>query len=93
MQPVDPASRAAKKTYFRAIDMAVPQEGDAMLDVLSHILQSVPSIVPTSGSALTDDECLSRLAEAVAEHEARESGARHLEEVARLIARLAVTIE
>jgi hypothetical protein len=37
---------------------------------------------------MSDDECLSRLAEAVARHDSE-----HLEEVARLIARLAVTIE
>jgi hypothetical protein len=38
--------------------------------------------------ALSDDECLLRLARAVAEHDSE-----HLDEVAGLIGRLAVTIE
>jgi hypothetical protein len=37
---------------------------------------------------MSDDECLMRLAEAVEEHDSAD-----LDEVARLIARLAVTIE
>ena len=45
-----------------------------------------PSIVPAP--AMSDDECLVRLAEAVEEHDAG-----HLDEVAQLIARLAVPIE
>jgi len=68
--------------------MAFRQEGDAMPDVLTYILRSVPSIVPSRVPPMSDDECLSRLAEAVARHDSE-----HLEEVARLIARLAVTIE
>jgi hypothetical protein len=47
-----------------------------------------PSIVPSDIPALSDDECLIRLAQAVREHDTE-----HLEEVARLIARLLVTIE
>jgi hypothetical protein len=50
--------------------------------------KSIPSIVPNDIPALSDDECLVRLAQAVEEHDAD-----HLEEVARLIGRLAVTIE
>ncbi|MBR0753743.1 hypothetical protein JQ604_16260 [Bradyrhizobium jicamae] len=38
--------------------------------------------------AMSDDECLQRLAKAVEEHDSE-----HLDEVARLIGRLAVTIE
>jgi hypothetical protein len=49
---------------------------------------STPSIVPTDIPAMSDDECLTRLAVVVEEHDAD-----HLEEVARLIGRLAVTIE
>ena len=41
-----------------------------------------------AASAMSDDECLMRLAQAVEEHDSA-----HLDEVARLIARLAVTIE
>jgi hypothetical protein len=48
----------------------------------------MPSIVPTEIPAMSDDECLTRLAEVVEEHDAE-----HLEEVVRLIGRLAVTIE
>ncbi len=48
----------------------------------------VPSIVPDDIPAMSDDECLVRLAQAVADPD---SG--NLDEVARLIGRLAVTIE
>ena len=51
-------------------------------------LRAVPSIVPSDIAAISDDECLLRLAQAVEEHDSE-----HLDEVARLIARLAVTIE
>jgi hypothetical protein len=47
-----------------------------------------PSIVPGDIPAMSDDECLLRLAKAI---EALDAG--HLDEVARLIARLAVPIE
>jgi hypothetical protein len=52
------------------------------------VLKPAPSAVPTELPDLSDDECLTRLARAVA---ARDS--EHLDEVARLIGRLAVTIE
>ena len=52
------------------------------------VLRSIPSIVPSDIPALSDDECLVRLAQAVQEHDSE-----HLDEVARLIGRLAVTIE
>ena len=48
----------------------------------------MPSIVPADLPAMSDDECLIRLAQAVEE---QDSG--QLDQVARLIARLAVTIE
>ena len=54
----------------------------------TDLFRSVSSIVPSDIPALSDDECLVRLAQAVA-HEDSE----HLDEVARLIGRLAVTIE
>jgi hypothetical protein len=47
-----------------------------------------PLIVPGDIPAMSDDECLLRLAKAI---EALDAG--HLDEVARLIARLAVPIE
>jgi hypothetical protein len=52
------------------------------------LMNSMPSIVPTEIPTMSDDECLMRLAEVVEEHDAD-----HLEEVARLIGRLVVTIE
>jgi hypothetical protein len=50
--------------------------------------RAVPSIVPSDVPAMSDDECLARLARAVRDHDAEQ-----LDEVARLIARLAVPIE
>lgn len=47
-----------------------------------------PSIVPPDIPAMSDDECLARLAKAVEAHDSK-----HLDEVARLLARLVVTIE
>ena len=47
-----------------------------------------PSIVPAELPDLSDDECLARLARAILVHDSA-----HLDEVARLIGRLAVTIE
>jgi hypothetical protein len=52
------------------------------------VLKPAPSAVPTELPDLSDDECLTRLARAVAAHDSE-----HLDEVARLIGRLAVTIE
>ena len=51
-------------------------------------LKTVPSIVPSDIPAMSDDDCLRRLAQALEEHDSE-----HLDEVARLIGRLAVTIE
>jgi hypothetical protein len=50
-------------------------------------IRPAPSTVPDTPE-MSDDECLVRLAQAVAEHDSA-----HLEEVARLIGRLAVPIE
>jgi hypothetical protein len=47
-----------------------------------------PSIIPPQLPALSDDECLERLARVIATHDQS-----RIEEVARLIGRLAVTIE
>jgi hypothetical protein len=51
-------------------------------------LKTVPSIVPSDIPAMSDDDCLRRLAQAIEEHDSE-----HLDEVARLIGRLAVPIE
>jgi hypothetical protein len=51
-------------------------------------MRPVPSIVPRDLPAMSDEECLARLAQAVADHDSD-----RLDEVARLIGRLAVTIE
>ncbi|WFU20771.1 hypothetical protein [Bradyrhizobium sp. CB3481] len=63
---------------------------------MTDLIHTVPSIVPgdvppmsdRAIDAMSDDECLLRLAKAVEAHDAQ-----HLNEVARLMARLAVTIE
>jgi hypothetical protein len=59
-----------------------------MPDIQTDRLRPVPSIVPSSIPAMSDDECLIRLARAVEAHDSAD-----LDEVARLIGRLAVTIE
>jgi hypothetical protein len=51
-------------------------------------LRQIPSIVPSDSPPLSDEDCLIRLARVVAKHDAAQ-----LEEVARLIGRLVVTIE
>ena len=53
-----------------------------------HSDRVIPSIVPTDVPSMSDDECLARLARAVEDHDAEQ-----LDEVARLIGRLAVAIE
>lgn len=59
-----------------------------MPDVLTELAKPVPSIAPSDIPALSDDECLLRLSRAIAQHDSD-----HLDEVARLIGRLAVPIE
>jgi hypothetical protein len=59
-----------------------------MPDVQTVFIRPIPSIVPSDVSTLSDDECLVRLAQAVEEQDSE-----LLAEVARLIGRLAVTIE
>ena len=56
--------------------------------IAADLMRTVPSIVPSDIPNLSDDECLLRLARAIQEHDSE-----HLDEVARLIGRLAVTIE
>jgi hypothetical protein len=59
-----------------------------MRDIQIDLRRPVPSIVPSDIPAMSDDECLIRLAQAVENHDSEQ-----LDEVARLIGRLAVTIE
>ena len=59
-----------------------------MPDIQTDHIRPVPSIVPCDIPAMSDDECLVRLAQAVETHDTA-----RLAEVARLIGRLAVTIE
>jgi hypothetical protein len=61
---------------------------DSMPAIATDLIRTVPSIVPSDIPAMSDDECLLRLARAIEDHDSE-----HLDEVARLIGRLAVTIE
>jgi hypothetical protein len=61
---------------------------DSMPAIATDLIRAVPSIIPSDIPALSDDECLLRLARAIEDHDTK-----HLDEVAQLIARLAVTIE
>ena len=65
---------------------------DVMQNIRTDFAKAVPSIIPAGIPAdipaMSDDECLVRLAQAVREHDSE-----HLDELARLIGRLAVTIE
>ena len=61
---------------------------DTWDDQSQDYLDPVPSIVPREVPAMSDDECLIRLAQFV-----QRPDPAGLEEVARLIGRLAVTIE
>jgi hypothetical protein len=63
------------------------QGADAMRDIQTHLMKAAPSIVPRDIPVMSDDECLVRLAQAVREQDS------DLDELARLIGRLAVTIE
>jgi len=59
-----------------------------MSNGLIELERPVLSIVPRDVPSMSDDECLVRLAQAVADQDSD-----RLDEVARLIGRLAVTIE
>jgi hypothetical protein len=78
----------AKKTHSLASlgDVGIGG-GDSMSDIQTELVR-VPSIVPSHIPAMSDDECLIQLAQAVEAHDSA-----RLDEVARLIGRLAVTIE
>ena len=59
-----------------------------MPELQTDLVRPMPSIVPSDVPAMSDDECLVRLAQAVKDHDCDRLG-----EVARLIGRLAVPIE
>ena len=59
-----------------------------MPDIQTDLARPVPSVVPSDIPAMSDDECLLRLAKALEDRDSE-----RLDEVARLIGRLAVTIE
>lgn len=56
--------------------------------IATDLIRAVPSIIPSDVPAMSDDECLVRLAQAIEDHDSK-----RLDEVARLIGRLAVPIE
>jgi hypothetical protein len=79
----------AKSTYSPTrLTPAGFARGDEMRDFQTDSMQAAPSIIPSDIPALSDDECLLRLARAIDDRDSA-----HLDELARLIARLAVTIE
>lgn len=59
-----------------------------MTEIQTVPVKAMPSIVPSDIPAISDDECLVRLARVVAHPDSE-----HLEEVAQLIGRLVATIE
>ena len=59
-----------------------------MPTIATEPMRVMPSIVPIDIPNLSDDECLLRLARVLQAHDSE-----HLDEVAQLIGRLAVTIE
>jgi hypothetical protein len=61
---------------------------EPMPAIATDLMRAVPSIIPSDNPAMSDDECLVRLAQAVEDHDHAQ-----LDEVARLIGRLAVPIE
>jgi hypothetical protein len=56
--------------------------------IATDLIRAVPPIIPSDTPTLSDDECLLRLARVLEDHDSED-----LDEVARLIGRLIVTIE
>ena len=59
-----------------------------VMNIQADDSEAAPSIVPAEISTLSDDECVERLAHVIASQDSK-----HLDEIASLIGRLAVTIE
>ena len=88
--PGPPLALDPKSTQF-AENLAMPgfMEIDSMKSsVGTDRVDSMPSIVPNDIVSLSDDECVARLARVIDRHDLN-----HLDEIAQLIGRLAVTIE
>ena len=82
----DVMDRAANWTQSaKRLDLPGFMGANSMPAIATDLIRAVPSIVPSDIPAMSDDECLLRLARAIEEHDTE-----HLDEVARLIARLAV---
>src|ERR1700720_1814599 len=76
-------NRASKRPIHRRRCTAPGfARGDSMPDSQTDLMRPVPSIVPSDIPAMSDDECLMRLAQAV-----RDQDSEHLDEVERLIGR------
>jgi hypothetical protein len=86
----EPRHQPSPKKAHSPARLAVPEfaRGDSMPNMQTDLIRPVPSIVPHDIPAMSDEECLVALAQAV-----RQQDSERLDEVARLIARLAVTIE
>src|SRR5882724_5508695 len=84
---VRPAPRTSNRRICRQGSLPPGLHGDDSMTDLSQAdrAASAPSLIPAD---LSDDECVVRLARAIVAHDSA-----HLDEVARLIGRLAVTIE
>jgi hypothetical protein len=76
------------QSSLRLVRPEIRQKGDEMPNVQTHSTTAIRSIVPRVVPPLSDDECLVRLARTVRDHDAD-----HLDELAQMIGRLAVTIE
>jgi hypothetical protein len=82
-------NRAPKRRIPRPA-LPVPEiaRGDSMSHIQTDLIRPLPSFVPHGIAAMSDEECLVALAQAV-----RQQDSERLDEVARLIGRLMVTIE
>jgi hypothetical protein len=65
----------------------------ATITAFPHTITSPPLAFSRVLEAISDEDCVSMLADAVDEHDANHLDDAHLDNVARLIARLAVPIE
>jgi hypothetical protein len=85
----DPRHQLIAKSTHSGTTFGLPDfGGDSMPAIQTDLIRSMPSIVPPDVPAMSDDECLARLARAVEAHDSD-----RLDELAMLIGRLAVAIE
>jgi hypothetical protein len=87
---VHPADAKSTQLAENLANARVSRRLDSMKSsVGADRIEQMPSIVPNDDIfSLSDDECVARLARAIERHDLN-----HLDEVAQLIGRLAVTIE